>query len=210
MKEIEKLAFVSVGEENPYDYTDKRVVNFYTFKGAVDNLFDYFGINAEFKRENVEGMSYSQTAKIYVNNTEIGFMGKIDKDIAKDIYDINQPVYIAEIDLEKMYTFKRDKRKAILSTDYPSMRRDYSMLVDDKITFLDIKNIILKVGKKLVEEIKVFDIYKGKNIEEGKTSITITVTYRAKDRTLTDDEINRISEKTIKMLESELEIQVRN
>ncbi|WP_240739368.1 hypothetical protein [Marinitoga lauensis] len=84
------------------------------------------------------------------------------------------------------------------------------MLVDDKITFLDIKNIILKVGKKLVEEIKVFDIYKGKNIEEGKTSITITVTYRAKDRTLTDDEINRISEKTIKMLESELEIQVRN
>ncbi|GAB6188790.1 phenylalanine--tRNA ligase subunit beta [Marinitoga arctica] len=209
VKEIEKLSFVSIGEENPYDYTDKRSVNFYTFKGALDNLLDYFGINAEFKREKIKGMSYSQTAKIYVNNVELGFIGKIDSDISKDIYDINQPVYIAEIDLEKMYNLKNYKKKNILPLDYPSMRRDYSMLVDDKITYFDIKNIILKVGKKLVEEIKVFDVYKGKNIEEGKTSITITVTYRAKDRTLTDDEINKISEKTINMLEKELGIQVR-
>jgi phenylalanyl-tRNA synthetase beta chain len=89
------------------------------------------------------------------------------------------------------------------------MRRDYSMLVDEKVTLLDIKNIILKVGKKLVEDIKVFDVYKGKNIEKGKTSLTITVTYRAKDRTLTDDEINRIAEKTIDMLKMELDVNVR-
>ena len=209
VKEIEKLAFVSVGEENPYDYTDKRSVNFYTFKGALDNLLDYFGIEAEFKREAIEGMSYSQTAKIYVKNAELGFIGKIDNDIAKDIYDINQPVYIAELDLEKMYELKKDKKKTILSLDYPSMRRDYSMLVDDKITFFDIKNIILKAGKKLVEDIKVFDVYKGKNIEEGKTSLTVTVTYRAKDRTLTDDEINKVAERTIRKLEFELGIQVR-
>jgi phenylalanyl-tRNA synthetase beta chain len=209
VKEIEKLAFVSVGEENPLDYTDKRAVNFYTFKGALDNLFDYFGIEVEYRRDSIEGMAYSQSAKIFVKNTEIGFMGKMDVDIAKNIYDINQPVFIAEVDLEKMYELKNDKKKGIVSAEYPSMRRDYSMLVDEKVTFLDIKNIILKVGKKLVEDIKVFDVYKGKNIEKGKTSLTITVTYRAKDRTLTDDEINRIAEKTIDMLKMELDVNVR-
>ncbi|SHE63540.1 phenylalanyl-tRNA synthetase beta subunit [Marinitoga hydrogenitolerans DSM 16785] len=209
VKEIEKLAFVGIGEENPYDYTDKRNVNFYTFKGALDNLFDYFGITAEYKRYNAKGMSHSQSAMIIVNNEEIGFIGKIDKDIAKDIYDINQPVYIAEINIEKMYEAKKERKKNVSSFEFPSMRRDYSMLINDKITFFDIKNIIQKVGKKLVEEIKIFDVYKGKNIEEGKTSITITVTYRAKDRTLTDDEINRIAEKTIKRLKEELGIQVR-
>lgn len=209
VKEIEKLAFVSVGEENPLDYTDKRAVNFYTFKGALDNLFDYFGIEVEYRRDSIEGMAYSQSAKIFVKNTEVGFMGKMDVDIAKNIYDINQPVFIAEVDLEKMYELKNDKKKGIVSAEYPSMRRDYSMLVDEKVTFLDIKNIILKVGKKLVEDIKVFDVYKGKNIEKGKTSLTITVTYRAKDRTLTDDEINRIAEKTIDMLKMELDVNVR-
>ncbi|KAF2956412.1 phenylalanine--tRNA ligase subunit beta [Marinitoga sp. 38H-ov] len=209
VKEIEKLAFVSIGEENPLDYTDKRMVNFYTFKGSLENLFNYFGIEADYKRDNIEGMSYSQSAKIYVNNQELGFMGKVDIDIAKDIYDINQPVFIAEINLEKMYELKRDNKKNVLSLEYPSMRRDYSMIVDEKITFFDIKNIILKVGKKLVEDIKIFDVYKGKNIGDGKTSLTITVIYRAKDRTLTDDEINRIAEKTIDRLKMELDINVR-
>ncbi|WGS64232.1 phenylalanine--tRNA ligase subunit beta [Marinitoga aeolica] len=209
VKEIEKLAFVGVGEENPYDYTDKRNINFYTFKGVLDNLLNYFGIEAELKRDEIEGLSYAQSAKIFINNEEVGFIGKVDNDVAKEIYDINQPVYIAELDIEKMYKFKNDKKKKMLSMDFPSMRRDYSMLIDDKITFLDIKNVILKAGKKLVEEIKIFDVYKGKNIEEGKTSITITVTYRAKDRTLTDDEINRVSEKTIDMLRNELGIEVR-
>lgn len=209
VKEIEKLAFVGVGEENPNDYTDKRNINFYTFKGVLDNLLDYFGIEADLKRGKIEGLSYSQSGKIFVKNVEIGFIGKVDNDIAKNIYDITQPLYIAELDIEKLYDLKSNKKKNIISLDYPSMRRDYSMLIDDKVTYLDIKNVILKVGKKLVEEIKIFDIYKGKNIEEGKTSITITVTYRAKDRTLTDDEINRVSEKTINMLKNELGIEVR-
>ncbi|NUU99447.1 phenylalanyl-tRNA synthetase subunit beta [Marinitoga sp. 1154] len=209
VKEVEKLAFIAIGEENPYDYTDKRYISFYTFKGSLDNLFEYFGIEAEFKRENIEGLSYSQSANIYIKGEYIGFIGKIDNDIAKDIYDINQPVYISEIDIEKLYKFKHMKKNKVVLTEYPSMRRDYSILIDNKITFLDIKNIILKTGKKLVEEIKIFDIYKGKNIDEGKLSLTITVTYRAKDRTLTDDEVNVIAKKTIEELHDKLNIQVR-
>nr|WP_217671905.1 phenylalanine--tRNA ligase subunit beta [Marinitoga sp. 1138] len=202
VKEIEKLAFVAVGEENPYDYTDKRNVSFYTFKGALDNLFDYLNIDVEYKRENIEGLSFAQSAKIYSGKEEIGFFGKIENEIAENVYSINQPVFIAEIDIEKLFELYSGTRKySVVNAEYPSMRRDYSLLVDDKITFYEIKDAILKAGKKLVEEIKVFDVYKGKNIEEGKTSITITVTYRAKDRTLTDDEINRIAEKTINLFE---------
>ena len=83
------------------------------------------------------------------------------------------------------------------------------MLVNDEVTVGSIEKIIAQCSGKILENIKLFDVYKGSQIPEGKKSVAYSVTYRAADRTLVDDEINSVFSKTVKRLETELGAQLR-
>lgn len=201
-KEVPHLAFVATGKENPNDYTDKRMINYYTFKGVLDNLIDFTNIkNLKIKRLKKEGFSYSQSAEIYINDDYIGFIGLLDSQYADKIYDIKDKVYICEVNLEKIYEFSNPINKENKNFDYPAIKREYSFTVPINKEFEEIEQIIKDSGN-IIEKINIFDVYKGKGIDEDKISITITVVYRSYEKTLTDEEINPVEEKFLNKLDS--------
>ncbi|BBE30098.1 phenylalanine--tRNA ligase beta subunit [Tepiditoga spiralis] len=207
IKETLHLSIGATGRENPDDFTDKREVSYYTLKGAVDTLFKELNIIPEYKRVEIEGMSYSQTAEIFVDKEKVGFIGLVDKDYAKKFYGIKAPVYIGELDLSKLFELKVPLTKENKNYEYPAIKREYSFIVPIKVAFSEIEEIINKSGK-IIEKISIFDIYKGKNMDEDKISITITITYRASDRTLTDEDVNRVENKMLKKLNN-IEVSLR-
>ena len=92
---------------------------------------------------------------------------------------------------------------------FPAVTRDIALLVDDVILVQEIENVIKKSGGNLVESVKLFDIYKGAQIPEGKKSIAYAIIYRDPSKTLTDKDVNKVHDKILKSLEQKLNAQLR-
>ena len=200
VKEPTHLAIVSTGEESPADYTDKRKVSFYTLKGTLDYIFEENGIKAEYKRADIKGFSQSQTAEIKINDEVIGYLGLMDPELADKKYDIKDETFVAEINLDMVKKHSKLVSKASKNYDYPAIKREYSFMVPTSTEFAEINEIIESAGK-IIEKIQIFDVYRGKGIDPNFSSITITVIYRSNEKTLTDEEVNKIESKILKQLE---------
>ena len=90
-----------------------------------------------------------------------------------------------------------------------AVARDIAMLVDDGVLVKQIEKLISSAAGNILEDIKLFDVYKGKQVPEGKKSVAYSVTFRSADRTLTDDEVNRAMERIVKALSEKLGAQLR-
>ena len=93
---------------------------------------------------------------------------------------------------------------------YPSMLRDMAILIDTDVLVGEIEKVILKNGEGLIEKVQLFDIYTGDQIPESKKSVAYSITYRSKDRTLTDEEVNRIQDSIIKDLTDKFKAELRS
>ena len=93
---------------------------------------------------------------------------------------------------------------------YPAIMRDIAVVVDRDVLVGEIEKIIWENGEGLVEDVQLFDIYEGDQIMKGKKSIAFSITYRSYDRTLKDDEVNRIQDNIIKDLENKFDAKLRS
>ena len=185
-------------------------VDFYDIKGICEELFESLGIKEEYIPEkDITYMHPGRTAKITVNGEEIGFVGQIHPDVAEN-YAINTGVYTAVLNVAKITEFSSFEKHYEELAKFPSTQRDIAMLVKDEITVKEIEDVIKENGGKLLESIKLFDVYKGNQIQEGFKSVAYSITFRAKDRTLTQDEVVSPMNKILKNLESKLGAQLRD
>ncbi|HIP92559.1 MAG TPA: phenylalanine--tRNA ligase subunit beta, partial [Thermotoga sp.] len=204
--EIEKLGAIAVGFENPEDYTDKRKVSFYSLKGVLDDIFERLGINVRYIPANLKGFFEMRTARIMIDDKEIGVLGMIDPNVL-DMYDVKDEVYFFEIDLETLYRLKESVPEYKPTPKYPYIRRDVSFLIP--FGFESSKIIEeLKKGS-FVEKVGVSDIYKGKGIPQDNISVTFYVIFRSKERTLTDDEVNDLFQNMVENIEKKLGVKKR-
>ncbi|MCD6448909.1 MAG: phenylalanine--tRNA ligase subunit beta [Thermotogaceae bacterium] len=208
LREEEMLGAVAYGRENEEDYTDKRQVGFYTFKGVVDELLERFGIKAGYERVEISGFVPSRTTKITAGDVEIGFIGMVDPDFAKR-YDIKADVYYFELGINKIEYLKESKPKYRPSPVFPSIKRDVALLIGKDVQSIKIMERIKELGKELVEGVKVIDVYKGKGVDEDKMSVTFSITFRSDERTLKDEEVNDLFEKIISRIEEEFGVKRR-
>jgi phenylalanyl-tRNA synthetase beta chain len=92
---------------------------------------------------------------------------------------------------------------------FPAVTRDIAMLVKDGVFVKQIEEIIKQRAGRILEEIKLFDVYKGKQVPEGMKSVAYSITFRAEDRTLTDDDVNKAMSKILDALRNNLDAQLR-
>ncbi|MBO5479367.1 MAG: phenylalanine--tRNA ligase subunit beta [Clostridia bacterium] len=181
--------------------TDKKV-DFYILKGIVEELMDYLGYAGRYSfvlpKALPEEFHPGQTAEINLNGQIIGIMGKVHPKKTSD------DVFVVEINLDKLLEKKTGKMKYKEISKYPSVKKDLAMVVGKETTSETIEKQIKKSAGSLLTDVKVFDVYTGSNIEEGKKSMAYSLTFGAKDKTLTDEEINAILEKIIADLEKTL------
>jgi len=185
-------------------------VDFFHLKGAVENLVEALGIkDYEFRRES-ENPSFhpGKTAVLYVGGEYAGVLGEMHPGV-NDNFGIEERCYIAELNLDVMYKYADEGREYKPLPKFPAVLRDIAMLLDDSVMAKDIEAVITKVGGEMVESAKLFDVYKGEQIPEGKKSVAYSISYRLDYKTLTDDEVEEVHDRIVKSLKETLGAELR-
>lgn len=130
----------------------------------------------------------------------VGYLGEIHPEVA-DNYKLGERTYVAVLDMPSVIPFAAFDRKYTGIAKYPAVTRDISMVVPKEILVGQIEDILAQRGGKMLESYQLFDIYEGSQILAGYKSVAYSITFRAKDHTLTDDEVNAIMKKILNGLQ---------
>ncbi len=204
-----KLAFVMAGKYlsnswNPLCYD----TDFYLIKGIVENILKYMGYENRYNLKLSEDLPTEIHPKInseiIVDGVNIGYFGKLHPNVIKD------DMYVCEISLTKLNEHKTSDIKYKELNKYPTIEKDMAFVIDDEIPSQDLIKEIKKSGGKLLTDVKVFDIYKGENIDAGKKSIAYKLTFQDYSRTLTEEEVMTIFNKIILNVESKFKAVLRD
>ena len=200
--ETNKIAALMIGDFY-LGVENKKQVDFYVIKGIAEELLDYLGYGNRYsfviKEDKMpEEVHPGQAALISVNNDIVGIIGRVHPLLEKD------PVYVFEIDLDKLLDKKVGRMKYKEISKFPSVKKDLAVVVDKDITSEEIATVIKKAGGSTLNKIEVFDVYTGKGIDEDKKSIAYSLTFEKMDRTLTDEEINESIAKIVEMLNKKM------
>ena len=203
--EESKLAILMTGLYN-LGMKPKKV-NFYTIKGIMEELLDYLGYSNRYslKVEDIPNELHpGQSASIILNNVKIGIIGKVHPSVTKD------DIYVLEINLDKMFTFRVKQMQYKEISKFPGVKKDLAFVVDKKITAQEVMAAIKKAGGRLVTDIKVFDVYEGENVETGKKSLAFSLTFEDATKTLNDEEVMTVFNRIIEEVENKLKVKVRD
>ncbi|MBP7461988.1 MAG: hypothetical protein KBA26_11920, partial [Candidatus Delongbacteria bacterium] len=195
--EIEHLTLaVSEFENSIWWRTTDSIIDFYYLKGMVTSLFQYLGLNPpQFSVSKFPGFHPEIQAGIRVVDQEIGCIGLITDTITQS-YSIRKNVYVADLNLETLKTLAIGK-ETFFSTlsKFPAIERDISFMAGIAVPLQDIETTIRQLSSKIMDDIIVKDIYTGQSDQTQQKAVTLRLVFRAPDRTLTDQEINKITEK---------------
>ncbi len=181
----------------------------FEFKLDVLRLLTSLGLNGAEIENYTENNSFhkGKCAVIKKGRDIIGTFGAVNPRILSN-FDIKQDVYVLELNLEKILVYLRKNLKAKEIGKFPEVTRDISMYVSKDIKYKDIESSITKANKKLIEEVKLFDIYENESNKERK-SIAVRITFRDNNKTLEENEINTVMDKVIKNLENNVKAEIR-
>ena len=188
-----------------------KEVDFFVLKGALEAILESVGFEGYeiIPETNNTTFHPGRCATIMYNDIYIGTFGEVHPEVI-DNYSLGQRVYLAELDLDLI--FDKSDRTIIYNPlpKYPSTSRDIAILVKDDIIVKQIEDIIKANGEDLLESYKLFDVYKGAQIAEGYKSIAYSIIYRSKDKTLTDEDVNKVHQNIIRELEEKLDAKLRS
>ena len=182
--------------------------NFFFFKGVLNQL-----IQKKTAQEWIESPTeedvYTEGLNYKINNKTLLNFGYVKDDILKK-FDIDQTVLYAELDIEFLFDLTlKNKLKFKEIPKFPVSRRDFALLLNEEVAFNEVKSLALKTEKNILKEIKLFDVYIGKNLPEGKKSYGVSFYFQDKKKTLTDKYMDQVMNKLQQIFESELGAQLR-
>ena len=181
-------------------------VDFYTLKGAVEAILK--GIRAadvRFEVPSVLNPSYhpGRVADVYAGDRRIGVLGQIHPLVAQN-YGVDAQFYCAELDFTQLMSSKGADPEYVPLPKFPAVTRDIAVVCDEAVTVGALEACIRKGAKGLLKECKLFDIYRGKGVEEGKKSVAFNLLLRADDRSLTSEEADEDVKSILAALETDL------
>ena len=181
-------------------------MDFYTMKGAVEAILkDLRAEDVRFEVPCVPNPSYhpGRVADVYVGDRRIGVLGQIHPLVAQN-YGVDTEFYCAELELEQLRCAKGADPEYVPLPKFPSVTRDIAVVCEEKVTVGQLEDCIRSAGGKLIQQITLFDIYRGKGVDEGKKSVAFNLVLRADDRSLTGEEADADVKKVLEALASQL------
>ncbi|NLG05379.1 MAG: phenylalanine--tRNA ligase subunit beta [Clostridia bacterium] len=178
--------------------------DFYTMKGVIEEFFEKIGMRDKVQYDPQQKKNYlhpGRQADILYQGVNVGFLGEIHPSVC-DNYDMKTKVYVAVLDMPNIEPFATFERKYSGIAKYPSMTRDISMVVPKSILAGQIEAMIDQRGGKLLESYHLFDLYEGEQIKAGFKSVAYSITFRDKEKTLSDQDVNAVMKKILNGLES--------
>ncbi len=178
--------------------------DFFTMKGVVEEFFDKIGYDGKVTYNPDCGRPYlhpGRQADIVYQGKTLGYLGELHPETA-DHYGIGERAYVAVLDMPSVTEFASFSRKYQGIAKYPAVSRDISMLVKKEILVGQIEKIIEEKGGRYLESYELFDVYEGEQIEEGYKSVAYSVTFRASDKTLEENDVSEAMNRILKALEN--------
>lgn len=175
--------------------------DFYSLKGVVETLLDELGIeNTEYSADKGNKTFHpGRCADVLVDEAVLGTFGEVSSAVVEQ-YNLPARVYVAELDFEKLFELADLEILYKSIPKYPAMERDIALVVKDDVQSGDIIRVIRENGGALLENVELFDVYKGKQLADGFKSMAYALRYRDVNKTLTDEEIAKPHEKILKAL----------
>ncbi|GAB6138272.1 phenylalanine--tRNA ligase subunit beta [Halanaerobaculum tunisiense] len=203
-----KLA-AAVMKDDLADKWNVDAADFFYLKGILEDYFSSLGVrNLELETTQISYLHPGRTAKVKVNNQEIGYIGELHPDVIEN-YDLNNRVVVWELDFDLISQVATQKREYNQLPKYPALMRDIALVVNEEATHQQIENIIYEVGGEILESVELFDLYQGEQIPANHKSLAYSLQYRVPDRTLTDQEVNQVQSKIETELDNRLEAKIR-
>ena len=188
-------------------------MDFYVMKGVIEELFEHIGMQEKVHYEPTCDRPYlhpGRKADILYQGQTVGYLGEVHPEVCGN-YDFKEGVrvYVAVLDMPAVIPFTGFDRHYEGIAKYPATTRDISMLVPKTVLVGQIEDLLAQRGGKILESYKLFDIYEGSQVQEGYKSVAYSLSFRAKDRTLTDEEVGAAMKKILQGL-SGLGIELRS
>jgi len=186
--------------------TDPGKGSYFQLKGYLELLLKRFGcdiysLEADAAPADLfsEGLSYSLPG----SHQPLAVMGTIAPARLKQ-FGIRQPVFAAEISWPALFELvKRNKIKYKELPKFPEVRRDLALLLDESVSYSDLRKSAFRVGKKLLKQVGLFDVYRGDKIAEGKKQYALSFVLQDLDKTLTDNDVERVMTKLLSTFQNE-------
>ena len=184
--------------------------SFFTLKGELEAVFSGLRVKKACYRAVKDNPSYhpGRCAQVMIDGQVVGVLGQVHPLVAKN-YGIETEVYCAEIDFTKLFGLKLPDATYTPLPKYPSVSRDLSLVCDEAITVAQVEEVITAAAGKLLRSVKLFDIYRGIGVPEGKKSLAFSLELRADDRTLTDTDSEGVVNKVLSALSEKLSATLR-
>ncbi len=207
-EEKQWLSMLVSGMEHEMHWRGKpEKVSLYTLTKEVERMQVWFGIEGKLKES--EHAEYAYGLSLEVKGNEVLHYGQVKVDLC-EAYDLKNEAFFMTVDwqrLVKLYFQQQPKFQPI--PIYPSIRRDISMMVDESVSFSEIRDVIQRANPKLIRSIELHDVYKGKNIAEGKKSYLVSIVLRDDKKTLQDKAADKIVERIYGSLTNQLAVEIR-
>ena len=183
---------------------------FFTLKGELEAVFKGLRVKKANYTAVKDNPSYhpGRCAMISIDGVNVGVMGQVHPLVAKN-YGIDGDVYCAEINFTAILGFLLPDATYTPLPKYPSVTRDLALVCDESVTVADAENTITASAGKLLRDVKLFDIYRGTGVPEGKKSMAFSLELRADDRTLTDTDSEQVVAKVLKALADKIGASLR-
>ncbi len=178
-------------------------VDFFAVKGIVEILLDKLGIEDYDIAADAGQFSYhpGRCALLSVGGETLGVLGELHPEVAEN-YGISERVYSFTLDVDLLFQNAKLERQYRPLPKFPAVTRDLALLCDDDIPVLTLERAIAKAAGSLLEGIKLFDVYKGAQIAEGKKSVAFSITLRSAESTLTEEQVSAAIKRVMKALEA--------
>lgn len=207
--EIKHLALTLTGNKQAESWNSTPGNgNFFYLKGVIQAILERLGVS-ESKTGAAKNDLFSEGLAISSKKAKLVEFGVVKKTVLKH-FDIQQEVLFADFNWEAVVEEAVSQRKKFSPIPkYPAVRRDFALLLDEKITYAEIEEIALQTGKKMLKDVNLFDVYQGSNLPEGKKSYAVSFLFQDENKTLTDKQVDKMMSKLQQRFESELKAELR-
>ncbi len=184
--------------------------NFFSLKGELEAIFSVLRIKTPTYEADRENPSYhpGRCAKVSIDGETLGYIGQIHPLVAKN-YGMDCEVYCAEINLTRLFDMQLPEPTYTPLPKYPTVSRDLAVVCDETVTVAAVEEVIRGAAGKLLRNVRLFDIYRGTGVPEGKKSLAFSLELRADDRTLTDEDSEKAVSSVLRALSEKLGINLR-
>lgn len=182
--------------------------DYFSIKSVIESLFESLGINFMLERETESFYHPGKSATILLGKNNLGRFGAVHPYVLKN-YGVEIEFLIGEINLDKLFELYKWERKYKQIPKYPSVTFDLSIVVDKDVLVQDIEKILKSKAGDILDKFEIFDVYNGEQIPENKKSISYSIIFRDKCKTLNDIEVNKVIQKILEELKSKLNAELR-